>query len=75
MDQTILSKIYANDLYLNYLRYHPKWYIILNKNPNAYYEFEKVLKSDLKITTVDKIEQLKKQIDFINGMLNYLNSK
>lgn len=75
MDQTILSKIYANDLYLNYLRYHPKWYIILNKNPSAYYEFEKVLKSDLKITTVDKIEQLKKQIDFINGMLNYLNSK
>lgn len=75
MDQTILSKIYANDLYLNYLRYHPKWYIILNKNPGAYYEFEKVLKSDLKITTVDKIEQLKKQIDFINGMLNYLNSK
>lgn len=74
MDQAILSKIYSNDIYLNYLRYHPKWYVILNKSPNAYSEFEKVLKSDLKITTVDKIEQLKKQIDFIKGMINYLNT-
>lgn len=75
MDKYILSKIYANPIYLNYLRYHPKWYVVLNKNPNAYSDFEKKLKVDLKITTQDKIEQLKKQIDFISGMLNYLNSQ
>lgn len=75
MDQVILNKIYANDIYLNYLRYNPRWYVILNKNPNAYIYFEQQLKKDLKITTVDKIEQLKKQIDFFSGMINYLNSK
>lgn len=75
MDKEILNKIYANPVYLNYLRYHPNWYVILNKNPHAYGDFEKQLKVDLKITTQDKIEQLKKQIDFISGMLNYLNSQ
>lgn len=75
MRSDILYKIYSNDLYLTYLRYHPKWYVILNKYPNAYNDFEKELKKELKITTADKIEQLKKQIDFINGMLTYLNSK
>lgn len=75
MRSDILYKIYSNDLYLTYLRYHPKWYVILNKYPNAYSDFEKELKKELKITTADKIEQLKKQIDFINGMLTYLNSK
>jgi hypothetical protein len=75
MDQSILRMIYSNDVYLNYLRYHPKWYVILNKNPSAYVDFEKQLRTDLKITSVDKIEQLKKQIDFISGMLNYLNSQ
>lgn len=74
MDKDVLYKIYANDIYLNYLRYHPRWYVILNKYPEAYKDFEKQLKIDLKITTVDKIEQLKKQIDFISGMVNYLNS-
>ena len=47
MDQVILSKIYANPVYLDYLRYHPKWYIILNKNPDAYIMFEKQLKLNI----------------------------
>jgi hypothetical protein len=40
MNQEILDKIYNNDLYLEYLRYHPNWYVILNNNPNAYNDFE-----------------------------------
>ena len=75
MNYEVLSRIYANETYLNYLRYHPKWYVILNKNPGAFKDFEKQVKIDLKITTTDKIDQLKKQIDFINGMLKYLNSQ
>ena len=74
MDQAILSKIYANPIYLDYLRYHPKWYIILNKNLDAYTLFENELKKELKLTLSDKIEQLRKQIDFINGMIKYMNS-
>ena len=41
MDKDVLYKIYANDIYLNYLRYHPRWYVILNKYPEAYKDFEK----------------------------------
>lgn len=73
MDDIVLSRIYANEMYLSYLRYHPSWYVTLNNNPSAFTEFEKQLKIDLKITTADKIEQLKKQIDFISGMIKYLN--
>lgn len=69
----VLNKIYENDLYLTYLRYHPIWYEILNKDPSAYNAFEKEIKSTLKITTADKIENLRKQVDFINGIIKYLN--
>ncbi len=74
MVQSILNKIYANDVYLNYLRYNPKWYIYLNDNPRNFSDFEKEVKTNLKITTTDKIENLKKQIDFINGMIKYITS-
>lgn len=74
MRQDILSKLYQNDLYLTYLRYHPKWYIILNEHPEAYQEYEKEVKINLKLTTYDKITNFKKQVDFISGMVKYLNS-
>lgn len=74
MKKEILDLLYTNDTYLTYLRYHPKWYIILNDNPNLYSEFEKELKVNLKLTTADKIDNLRKQIDFINGIVKYLNS-
>ena len=74
MNQLILSKLYSNDLYLTYLRYHPKWYVILNEHPEAYIDFEKELKINLKLTTYDKINNLKKQVDFVGGIMKYLNS-
>lgn len=69
----ILNKIYANELYLTYLRYHPHWYEVLNSDPNLYSSFEKEVKTTLKITTADKIENLRKQIDFVNGIIKYLS--
>lgn len=74
MNKEILDKIYNNDLYLEYLRYHPNWYVILNNNPNVYNDFEKEVKIKYKLITYDKIENFKKQIDFINGIVRYLNS-
>lgn len=74
MSQNLLNIIYGNPLYLEYLRYHPKWYVILNNNENMFKEFEKEIKVAYKITTYDKINNLKKQVDFVNGMLKYLNS-
>ncbi len=74
MRNDILQKIYANDLYLTYLRYHPNWYIILNQQPTAYPAFEKEVKTTLKITAADKIDNLRKQVDFINGIIKYLSN-
>lgn len=73
MRSDILNKIYANELYLTYLRYHPHWYQILDSNPSMYNSFEKEVKTTLKITTADKIENLRKQVDFINGIIKYLS--
>jgi hypothetical protein len=48
--------------------------VILNEHPEAYGDFEKELKINLKLTTYDKINNLKKQVDFVGGIMKYLNS-
>ena len=74
MDYEVTSKLYNNPVYLEYLRYHPNWYVILDKNPSSYSDFEKEVKVNLKLTTADKISNLQKQVEFINGLIKYLNS-
>ncbi len=75
MIEEITSKLYQNPVYLEYLRYHPKWYIALNRYPESYKDFEKEVKVKLKLTVSDKVENLRKQIEFVNGMIKYLNSQ
>lgn len=74
MVEEVTSKLYANDMYLSYLRYHPKWYRVLEQNPLMFKEFEKEVKIALKLTLQDKISNLRKQIDFVNGIIKYLNN-
>ena len=72
MVKSVLDKIYSSEIYTNYLRYNPKWYIY--QDPLTINDFEKEVKTNLKMTSSDKIANLKKQIDFINGMIKYFNS-
>ena len=74
MVKSVLDKIYSSAMETNYLRYNPKWYIYLNQDPLTINDFEKEVKTTLKMTSSDKIANLKKQIDFINGMIKYFNS-
>ena len=74
MVKSVLDKIYSSEIYTNYLRYNPKWYIYLNQDPLTINDLEKEEKTNLKMTSSDKIANLKKQIDFINGMIKYFNS-
>lgn len=74
MVKSVLDKIYSSEIYTNYLRHNPKWYIYLNQDPLTINDFEKEVKTNLKMTSSDKIANLKKQIDFINGMIKYFNS-
>lgn len=75
MRDDILKKLYENEKYLEYLRYHPKWYYYLDMNPAHFNEFEKIVKKELKITTYDRLESAKKQINFASAMLNYFNKQ
>ena len=74
MIKEITDKLYANEVYLNYLRHHPKWYMILDRYPESFSEFEKEVKVNLKLTFSDKINNFKKQVDFVNGLIKYLNN-
>ncbi len=74
MIKEVTDKLYSEPLILSYLRYHPKWYMILDRYPELYKEFEKEAKTALKITMQDKINNLRKQIDFINGIIKYFNN-
>jgi hypothetical protein len=75
MRDEILNKLYNNSVYLEYLRYHPKWYYYLEDNPNNYLIFERKVKEDLKITTYDKLEKMKKQISFASKFIDYFKNK
>ena len=71
MRDDILRMLYSHPDYLEYLRYHPKWYYYLDLNPAYYSSFEKQVKKDLKITTYDKLESIKKQVNFASSMIQY----
>lgn len=71
MTDEVLNKIYSNSYYLEYLRRHPKWYYYLDLDPKYMQEFERVVKKESKTTTYDKLETLKKQINFASSMINY----
>lgn len=70
--------IYMEYLYqhldlLMYLRYHPKWYKILYYDPSYFKEFVKEAQTALKITPVDKLENIKSKFQLIYGMANLFN--
>jgi len=74
MRDEIITKLYKNDQYLDYLRRHPKWYYYLELDPKYYNDFERVVKKALKITTYDKLEAIKNQVSFASSMINYFSN-
>lgn len=73
MDADILEKIYEKKEYLEYLRYHPKWYYYLDSNRENFKLFENVVKKEYKITTYDRLDKIKGQINFVSSMINYFS--
>ena len=73
MHEDILEKLYANDQYLEYLRRHPKWYYYLDEDPKNYKLFEQAVKKDLKLTSFDKLERFKKQVNFASALVKYFS--
>ncbi|XMB87048.1 YlbE-like family protein [Mycoplasmatota bacterium WC44] len=76
LSHQILEKLYKdeNAPILEYLRYNPKWYRILDRDPKKYEVFESEAKKYLKMTTYDKINSVKNQVDMLSMFIQYLNN-
>lgn len=66
--------LYNNQAYLNYLRYHPKWYKILYYEHN-YNEFINVAKRELHLRVTDKLESFKRNLTLLKSLNSYLDKK
>jgi hypothetical protein len=73
MKEDILQKLYKNEQYLDYLRHHPKWYYYLDADPKNFDAFEKVIKKELKMTTYDQLEKMKRQVNFASAFIKYIS--
>ncbi len=73
MDKMILNKIYNNEYYLKYLREHPKWYYYLDEDVSNFKLFEQTVKKEYKISSYDKLEKLKTQINFFRSIIEYFS--
>lgn len=68
-----MKEIYENPLILEYLRYHPKWYKILYYDNSKIKDFLYIAKTKQHITVSDKLNNINKTINFINGFSKYMN--
>jgi len=71
MRRELMEKIYENPEILDYLRHHPKWYYFLDSDEKNFTVFMNTAKKELKVTTYDKLEKIKKQVNFASSMIDY----
>ena len=67
-----MQYLYENLDLLMYLRYHPKWYKILYYDSSYFKDFLKEAKMNLKITPVDKLENIKNKFTTIYSLVNLI---
>lgn len=68
---------YMNYLYqhldlLMYLRYHPRWYKILYYDPSYFKYFLQEAKTNLKITSYDRLENIKNKFNMIYSLASLM---
>ena len=68
----IQFKIKSNPLYIKYLHENSYWYKILNRNPDMINDFINEVKTNYKLRTSDKIENVISTIDMISTILSTL---
>ena len=69
MTLDIQFKIKSNENYVRYLRENSYWYKILNRNPNAFKEFEEEVKEKYGLSPTDRIERAIEAISLIQNMV------
>ena len=74
-DNSYMSFMYDNPVYLEYLRYNPRWYKILYYEPSMLSEFKKEAQERLKIRAVDKLDNFSNKLKLFSSLGSYFNKK
>lgn len=72
MDIETIRQIKTNPLIYNYLREESSWYKLLNRDKNYLKDVEEAAKKYYKLTPIDKIEKLSKNIELIATFMDVL---
>ena len=66
---------YENPVYLEYLRYNPKWYKILYYDSNMLNDFIQEANGKLHLTKRDSLLEFNKKLSFVSSLMQYLAKK
>ena len=66
---------YDNPIYLEYLRYHPRWYKILHYDSNMFDAFLEEANKELHLTKRDSLLEFNKKLSFVSSLMQYLAKK
>jgi hypothetical protein len=70
-----MKYFYDNPIYLEYLRYNPKWYKILYYDPNMLNDFILEANTNLHLTKRDSLVEFNKKLSFVSTLMQYLVKK
>ena len=70
MELSLQKKILENPKLYQHLKQNSGWIKILNRNPNAFKEFEETMKEMYKERATDKMDEVLDNIDLISTFLN-----
>ena len=66
---------YENPVYLEYLRYNPRWYKILYYDSTMLNDFMQEANSNLHLTKRDSLLEFNKKLSFVSSLMQYLAKK
>lgn len=73
MKSEIQKKLLEEDKYRMFLRENSNYYKELNRDPNYYPTFKKIMKEKYKLRTIDKIDNIIDSVDLISKIFDIGN--
>lgn len=70
-----MNYFYDNPIYLEYLRYNPKWYKILYYDSDMLKDFILEANTNLHLTKRDSLLEFNKKLSFVSSLMQYLAKK
>lgn len=72
MKQIVLEQI-NKDRLLDYLKQNSNYIKELNRNPDYYKDFKKIIKEKYKLRITDKLSEVVNDIELISNIINTIN--